>query len=405
MANRLNYYFRQKVTESELDEGFDLLEQADRAFATDLALIGVVTGMAVAQRGAGANLTVDVAAGSCYDKDGERIQFSTTQNVDVSVDENAVTTAVTSSGNSKIISVFAKFTRVLTDPRTDGNNVTVFFNVAEGFEFVVRQSAEATSPTAPSLDPDFILLADITRAFGATTIVTGNISTARREDMFVRSGATYSMRTGRIGSALQGIIDNLNTEHVALAAHISNATAAHAASAISYAGSPNWADGSAITSTNVEAALDEVVSDLITTTVSASGAEKIGAPVRTASFLFGLASGTIGSQLLAIQAYLDAGPLGKRVITYTHSNTGTVLTTERVVNVDTTGGVVTLQLPTPVNGREFKFKDSKGNWGTSTFTLAPSSTEKIEGVAASRPFQGDWSSPSVFSDGTDWFIG
>ena len=36
MADRLDYYFRQRVTEAELDLGFELLEKADRNLAADI---------------------------------------------------------------------------------------------------------------------------------------------------------------------------------------------------------------------------------------------------------------------------------------------------------------------------------------------------------------------------------
>lgn len=210
MAGRLNYYFRQKVTESELDQGFDLLEQADRAAITDLGLIGVYNGLAVSEHAAAPNFTVDVTAGCAYDKIGERILVPALQNVDVSVDENGVSTSVAGVGNSKIVSLFAKFTRVLSDPRTDGNNVVVYFNEAESFTFIVRQSAESATPTAPLTDSTLILLADITRSYGDVSVQDDVIDTSRREDTFVRSGFTYSLREGQVLVAFQDVIDNLN---------------------------------------------------------------------------------------------------------------------------------------------------------------------------------------------------
>ena len=44
MADRLDYYFRQRVTEAELDLGFELLEKADRNLAADIGVYGIVSG-------------------------------------------------------------------------------------------------------------------------------------------------------------------------------------------------------------------------------------------------------------------------------------------------------------------------------------------------------------------------
>lgn len=409
MADRLNYYFRQKVTEAELDLGFENLELADQDIMVDQGQVGILRGMVVTQRGAGANLSVDVSAGTAYDKTGQRIQFSATQNVSVAVDENAVSTAVVGGANSKKISVFAKFTRVLTDPRTDGNAATVFFSEAEGFEFVVRQSAEAPSPTPVALDPTYILLADITRSFGQTTIVNGNIDampSQRREDAFVYNAATHNLRRGLVLDAFKDILDWIGLADNAMTAHLVDTVDAHDASAISYLGSGNWADMTVgISSTNVESALDEIISDLAATT----GDVKIGSPTRNgANNIFNLPSGSVGAQIAAIAAQIDNGPIARSVTTISGS-TG-LSTSHRQCLVDTTSAPITLTLPqistVPV-GREFWLKDPKGTWGTNNLTLARHGSDgaaKIENVAASRVFAGDFTSVRVFTNGTDWFL-
>jgi hypothetical protein len=270
MSGRLNYYFRQKVTEAELDLGFALLETAERALITDAALSGIFSSATVSQKAGTPNLTVDVGGpGVVYDKLGQRITWSGTQNVNVAQDENAVSTAVSAPANSKIVSVFAKFKRLLTDPRTDGNAVTVFFNEAESFEFIVRQGAEAVSPTPPALDATFILLADITLIFGQTQVLNANINvTGRREDTFVFSAGALSVRHGLIEGALAAVLAYVNA--------VTNA------SGISYAGGSAWLNGVTNPATTVEAQLDKIITDLISTANGASGAEAIGIQDRDA---------------------------------------------------------------------------------------------------------------------------
>ncbi len=395
MSTRVNFYFRQKVAESELDDAFDYAEQADQAIVIDNALVGVNAGLVVAQRGAGPNLTVDVSAGSAANKDGQRMATSVTTNVNVASDESSVSTTVTGAGNSKIISVFMKFRRVLTDPRTDGNSATVYFLESEGVEFIVRQGAEAVTPAPPPLDGEHILLADITRTFGQTTITNADISIARREDVIVAAGSPRALRRGTALAALTDLLGWLN-------GHLTGASDRHVATAVDVAIASTWADASSIVGTDVDAALEEIVSDLAATT----GAGRVGAAASAASAMFGLAAGSVGTQLAAIKGYLDLGPRGSLVTSvnaaaspYTY-----VAANVRDLLVDTSAGAVNIQLPAPAMGLRFKVKDATGNFSTNACTLTPNGAENIEGLAAARVLTAAWGAYEVFSDGTDWFL-
>ncbi len=199
MANRRDYYFKQPVTEAELDEGFDLLEQADRAIMGDLGLFGIMQNVDATEKSGTPDLSVDVSGpGVGYDQDGQRLAFSgSSQNVDVSVDEGAASTAVATPGNEKWLSIFLAFDRLLGDPRTDGTGVTVFFDRDESFAFNVVQGAEAGGGAAvrPSLRSDEILVADVLIDFGLTQVFNANVSKTRTE-LLVRTtgGAAIAER-------------------------------------------------------------------------------------------------------------------------------------------------------------------------------------------------------------------
>lgn len=195
MADRRDYYFKQTVTEAELDAGFEGLEQADFDQLVDWKFQGITLGMTVTEH-APQDVTVDVAAGSAYDQAGQRIRVPALQNIDVSQDLNGVSTAVVSSGNEKIVSVYVKFARALSDPRTDGNNQTVFFVRDETFAFVVRQGTEATAGTAvaPALQSDELLVCDITRKFNDNTIANADIdATTRRENLQIGQASPQTL--------------------------------------------------------------------------------------------------------------------------------------------------------------------------------------------------------------------
>jgi hypothetical protein len=296
MANRKDFYFRQRVTEAELDSAFDDLEQADRDLAADLGLAGVLANAVVSPHAPVPDLTVDVSGpGTMLDPAGQRIFFSALQNVDVSQDENAVTTAVTAAGNEKVVSVFAKFDRALSDPRVDGNSLTVFFERDESFELVAAQGAEAPAGFAlpPPLRSDAVLLADITRSYGQTQILASAISAARRQDAFVAAGTPRSIRRGQVSDAIADLLGFYN-------AHVSGVADQHPSSGGDYGGGGAWADGTPNPPTTIEAQLDKIISDLGGT----SGGLKVGAGA-TSGTPNSLNAGSVKTQIDALLGLIN----------------------------------------------------------------------------------------------------
>jgi len=276
MSDRSDFYYLELVTDQEVNGAFDGMEAADRNQNIDAALIGAMSGLGVAQHGAGDG-TVNIGIGAGYDKLGERLLVPSTQNINVSVDSSNVSTDVAAIGNHRIVSVFLLFDRALSDPRIDGNSNTVYFVRAESFKTLVVQGAEAPSPTPPSLQASGILLADITRDYGVSAIMQDHISTSRREDAFVANNTPRSIRAG---TALGGLTQMLQF----YCDHVNGVADQHTATALSYSGSGPWADGSTVPSGTVEATFDAVVSDLASTSSGHSGARLIGIEAITGTF-------------------------------------------------------------------------------------------------------------------------
>lgn len=219
MADRLDYFFRQKVTEAELDLGFADLEQADFDLTVDHGLIGIMENMGVSEKSGTPDLTVDIQGpGTAYSKQGERINFSSTQNQDMSIDDGAVSTAVAAPGNARIVSIYATFDRLLSDSRLDGNSLTVFFQRDESFDFSVVAGAEAVAglEVPPALDPNKILLGDITLIFGQTQIFNADIDVAetRRESAFVITDGATTLRSGTAEEAIQAVATTFNLDDI-----------------------------------------------------------------------------------------------------------------------------------------------------------------------------------------------
>ncbi|HET9621792.1 MAG TPA: hypothetical protein VFP84_10515 [Kofleriaceae bacterium] len=298
MANKKSFYFRQRVSDAELNAAFDDFESADHALVADLGFIGVLANAVVSPHAPVPNLTVDVSGpGIALDQLGRRLFFSGLQTVNVAQDDNGVATNVSVAGKDKVVSIFLRFDRVPSDPRIDGHSSTVFFRQDEGFKFVVMQGAEAEVGNAvpPALRADAILLADVVRRFGQAQINADAISTARRQDAFVLAGAPRAIRRGRPIEAVADLLGFYN-------AHVGGTADRHPAAAIDYAGGNTaWADDSQNPATTVEAQLDKIVADL----AGQAGAAKIGAAA-TAGAPTSLVAGSMKSQLDALLGFFNA---------------------------------------------------------------------------------------------------
>lgn len=294
--DRFDFFYQQLVAEADLDGAFDKVEAAIRFVAKDLALYGVASGLVVAEQDV-PDLTVAVSAGIGYDKDGKRLSVSSTQSVDVSQDYAASSTAVTVAGQARWISVYLLTDRELTDPRVDGNDDTVYYDRAESFKFKVIKGASEVTPTRPTLLTDGILLADVYRVYGDTTITNAQIFTNRRELQINSIGSPRSLSVGTVREALVALLGYYNN-------HVTGGADQHPATAVSYAGGGNWADGTTNPADTVEATLDSFITKLSSISAGVAGVARIGADA-VAGATVSLVAGTLSSQISAIVGALN----------------------------------------------------------------------------------------------------
>jgi hypothetical protein len=286
--DKMNWYYKQKVTEAQMDEAFDWVEAADLALALDTGADGIHSGGVVTQHSPVADLTVDVTAAVCTDKAGRRLAWDTGQHVDCAVDQYGTPTAGTLGvGKEKWVTVYALFQRTLSDPENDGNGVPVYTKEYESFALLVRQGAEATynpgnpggTATRPAIPVEALVVVDVllvNTAVPPTQIVNGDLWTDRRDDWLHTVSA--ALGTFRKGIARTAIVDlfGLLSSHVA-----PGGSPQHASVDIAHAWSTGpaeaWADGDVLTSTHVQAALREIVDDLAAKGAGASeGATRVG---------------------------------------------------------------------------------------------------------------------------------
>lgn len=272
---RKDWRYRQLVTESELDGAFDDVENGIWDLAVDLGFFGVAFGLDAAQQSV-PNLTVALSAGVALDQTGRRCRVPTGQTVDVSTDENNLPTAVANSGDSKYVSIFLEFQRSLSDPQTDGNQQIVYFVRDESFRINVVQGIDGVSPSRPALRSDQVLLCDILLTYGQTAVVSGDISTTRRQWCFASNTTPKAIGAGRALGAILQVLGYYN-------AHVLGSDDKHASSDVTaVASTATWRDSTGLGSGTVLSQIEEILTDLRGNASGSSGAEKVGCAEFTA---------------------------------------------------------------------------------------------------------------------------
>jgi hypothetical protein len=277
VSSLLEYFYRQKVTEAELNLGFSLLEQADHNLASDIGVLGVVSGALPTEHTPVADLTVDLTAPArAYDASGRRIAFGTGQRVDCAVDATGIPTEVSTAGQERWLGIFLKFDRLLSDPRTDGNSQQVFFRHDESFQLLVRQGPQGPTGAAPKvpLEEDAILLCDVRRRAGQTQIRNTDLDLSRRQAfVFVKANAVTVATNGWTTlapnpSTVQAALDGVDG---VLSQHLGGTGLRHGAAAI------DLPPHGFLVGANVQAAVHELVDKLSSTVTGSPGSQRVGA--------------------------------------------------------------------------------------------------------------------------------
>lgn len=175
--NRSNFYFEQEVTQAEMDQAFDDVQDVAEQQITDhsdpggdFATWGVVVGLVVAEQGT-PDLTVQISDGVAYDENGKRIPHS---GGPTSLD----LTSLVPGSDSRYVRVYVEHDTVESDPRVDGAAVPLNYRIADSFAFSLDAGAIAASPVKPTITAGKVLLATILLYTGQTQILDADISLA-----------------------------------------------------------------------------------------------------------------------------------------------------------------------------------------------------------------------------------
>jgi hypothetical protein len=304
MSDRVAFYFRQRVSEDELNLAFEQLERADRNLAADMGVFGIVAGAEPAQHEPIPDLSIDLAApGRAYDRIGRRIFFGVGQTVSCAQDSLGISTEVLTAGNERWLGVFMRFDRLLSDERTDGNSQRIFFRQDESFDILVRQAAEAPAGTAQRvpLEDDEILVCDVRRVFAIDRILSEHIDLSRRQALVFARGDGVGIEPGLWQTirpdapTVQSALDEVDKR---FAAHVAGQGDRHAARHIPLA------PAGFVTAPTVQEGFDDVAVKLGRTTAGSAGAGLIGAD-QVAGTPRALPAGTVDGQLALLLEYLN----------------------------------------------------------------------------------------------------
>jgi len=331
LSDRFNWFFRQLVSESEMDGADSALEGADRNFAVDFEFGvgtlgseygGITTSgldLVVAIVGATQPVAtgVRVYAGVAYDSSGRRVPHSPVSYSTIDARRAGSTTIGETglmllpdgpdiqplAGFERWLSIFIVSGRLLDDPRIDGAGDPVYYEEGESFQFYVKAGALYALSGAPAIpDPPLesgkVLLADlkITNTGGDLEYQTPDVQ--RRQDWLrATSVATFPYFTLVAGNprfAIREVLRYLNQ-------HVAGLAGRQLASTIDYEGGSPWIDGTTNPATSVEGQLDKIIEDLKKQTAGTSGAHKIGAAAVAGAPLSLIASSP-ATQIAAIVA-------------------------------------------------------------------------------------------------------
>jgi hypothetical protein len=172
--NKSQPYFAQKLTHPEAQQWIDDPEDAIHAQVSDQidgdhATWGVLNGYEVVQNPAGADLNVQIANGTAYDEDGQRIPHTSGPYL-------FNLSATVPGSNSRYVRVYAEYLQVTSDPRVDGDSNPLSYRLTEDVKFAYDLGTPAASPTKPAILANKVLLATILIASGATQIFDSDIS-------------------------------------------------------------------------------------------------------------------------------------------------------------------------------------------------------------------------------------
>lgn len=174
--DRSEFYYRQIVTNAEMNEAFDDVAAMALALVADhtdgdQAMWGVFQGLTVGERTIpDPDTNVVIEDGVAYDSQGRRIPVTGGPHyLDLAAHIPAT------PGDAVWVRVYVAHDTDLQDPRLDGNGDPVDYRQLDSFVLSAVAGTAAPSPVMPAIDTSKVLLATVYLPYGITQITAGYI--------------------------------------------------------------------------------------------------------------------------------------------------------------------------------------------------------------------------------------
>jgi len=182
-----------------------------RPFRKILSTVGVMslTDLAVSQRGAGANKSVDIAAGDAFFTYNNYAFYGWNT---ATLNDSSTVIADNSSGNPRIDAVVVYIDLTVVDSTNSNNPNALKFKVVAG-----TPAGSPTAPTDPTIQSSvgsgnpFLRLANVAVSNGFTSIVNANITDTRTITGLITSQVAGVQRVRAYRTANQSITNNTET--------------------------------------------------------------------------------------------------------------------------------------------------------------------------------------------------
>lgn len=167
--DRSNFYFKQNVTEAELDQAFDDSEEGLDNREVDRSLYGVVDGFVVSES-APPDFEVQITTGVAYNDEGKRLVGLVAGSIDLTAEIPAV------GGDSRYVRIYAERLRVESDARTDGTGAPLFYRYTDSVDFDFVSGVAGVAPVRPAAVANTVTLAMVLLTNGMASILDSDIS-------------------------------------------------------------------------------------------------------------------------------------------------------------------------------------------------------------------------------------
>lgn len=187
---RYRFFFEQLVTETEMNDAFQAVEDMELDRSTELGEAGVHSGFSVSPTSPTSTSVLVSPGTGRIPSSGRRVANLAIQTIACDTDDNGDPNySDLGVGQGRWVSFYVRSILVDSDLRTDGHGLPVYYQSSESFEcFTIR------GPAGPAANKDTlgrpgsivsaILLTDIWFENGAVDIQVGDLDVSRREDYF-----------------------------------------------------------------------------------------------------------------------------------------------------------------------------------------------------------------------------